>query len=218
MQRAEVAVWKFLERESLKFSKLSRLNLRIMIERLLFRGVWMRYGLGCWRAVGPWAGLLATGLSVGVLGCHGKDQKLLSAGATTTSSASLADKGAAAIAMVCERQSFATAKIGLIAGETGLQEDVFEMRDPVSYTAVPYRLRATVRLEALLRQGAGAAGRPKDQSQCMQDFAGHLKQLSDPLVEAARSRKAIDVLAFKDAEKQAEQEIETQQEIEKSSQ
>lgn len=177
----------------------------------------MRYGLGCWRASGPWAGLLAAGLSVAVLGCHGKKQEPLLTGAAPASSVSLADKGAAAIATVCARQSFATAKVGLIAGETGLQEDVFEMRDPVSYTIVPYRLRATVRLEALLRQGAGAAGRPKDQSQCMQDFANHLKQLSDPLVEAARSRKAVDVLAFQDAEKQAEQEIETQQEIEKSS-
>lgn len=51
----------------------------------------------------------------------------------------------------------------------------------------------------------------------MNDFADHLKQLSDPLVEAARNRKAVDALAFQDAEKQAEQEIETQQEIEKSS-
>jgi len=177
----------------------------------------MRHGLGSWRAGGPWAGLLAAGLSVAVLGCHGKKQEPSVTGAAPAASASLADKGAAAIATVCARQSYATAKVGLIAGETGLQEDVFEMRDPVSYTVIPYRLRATIRLEALLRQGAEAAGRPKNQSQCMNDFADHLKQLSDPLVEAARNRKAVDALAFQDAEKQAEQEIETQQEIEKSS-
>jgi hypothetical protein len=161
---------------------------------------------------------LAAGLSVAVVGCHGKKQEPFITRAAPTSSASLADKGAAAIATICARQSYATAKVGLIAGETGLQENVFEMRDPVSYTIVPYRLRATVKLEAILRHGAEAAGRPKDQSQCMKDFADHLKQLSDPLVEAARSRKTVDALAFQDAEKQAEQEIETQQEMEKSSQ
>lgn len=177
----------------------------------------MRYGLGCGRASGLWAGLLAAGLSVAVLGCHGKKQGSLLSGAAPTASASLADKGAAAIATVCTRQSYVTAKVGLIAGETGLQEDVFEMRDPVSYTIVPYRLRATVRLEALLRQGAAAPGRPKDQTQCMRDFADHLKGLSDPLVAASRSQQAVDALSFQDAEKQAQQEIETQQQVEKSS-
>ncbi|WP_348266700.1 hypothetical protein P8936_11925 [Edaphobacter paludis] len=177
----------------------------------------MRYGLGRWQAKGRWAGLLGAGLAVAILGCHEKKQDLSIAGVAPEASALLADKGAAAIATVCTRQSYATAKVGLIAGETGLQEDVFEMRDPVSFTIVPYRLRATVRLEALLRQGAGAAGRPKDQTQCMQDFADHLKTLSDPLVEAARSQKAVDALAFHDAEKEAQQEIETQERMEKSS-
>jgi hypothetical protein len=177
----------------------------------------MQDGLGYWRDWGLWAGLLAVGLSVAILGCQGKKQEPSIAGVPPEASALLADKGEAAIATVCARQSYATAKVGLIAGETGLQEDVFEMRDPVSFTIVPYRLRATVRLEALLRQGAEAAGRPKDQGQCMRDFADHLKALSDPLVEAVRSQKAVDVLAFKDAEKNAQQEIETEQQAEKSS-
>jgi hypothetical protein len=178
----------------------------------------MRYGLGCLRAGGLWAGLLAAGLTVSVLGCQGKKQGPSIAGVAPQASASLADKGAAAIATVCTRQSYATAKVGLIAGETGLQEDVFEMRDPVSYTIVPYRLRATVRLEALLRQGAEAAGRPEGQKQCMRDFADHLKELSDPLVEAVKSQKTVDVLAFKDAEREAQQEVETEEQVEKRSQ
>jgi hypothetical protein len=171
----------------------------------------MRDGLCYWRAGGLWPGLLAAGLSVSVLGCHGKKQAVSVAATASETSALLADKGAAAIATVCARQSYATAKVGLIAGETGLREDVFEMRDPVSYTIVPYRLRATVRLEAVLRQGAEAAGRPEDQTQCMRDFADHLKELSDPLVEAARSQKTIDVLAFHDAEKEAQQEVEAEE-------
>jgi hypothetical protein len=132
-------------------------------------------------------------------------------------SVALADQGAAAIAEVCSRQSFATAKVGLIAGETKLSEDVFEMRDPVSYTVVPYRLAATVRLETMLLRGAVVAGRPAAQAQCMKDFADHLKELSDPLVAEAKNQSQEDVLAFKDAQKEAQQEIEAQEELEKDS-
>jgi hypothetical protein len=176
----------------------------------------MQYGLGRWQVKGRWAVVLGVGLSLATLGCHEK-KDLSIAGVPQEASALLAAKGAAAIATVCTRQSYATAKLGLIAGETGLQEDVFEMRDPVSFTIVPYRLKATVRLEALLRQGAEAAGRPKDQTQCMQEFADHLSTLSDPLLDAAKSEKAVDALAFHDAEKEAQQEIETQERMEKSS-
>ena len=176
----------------------------------------MRYGLGCWRIDRLWAGLLAAGFSVTVLGCREKKQEPSVAAIDPGASALLADKGAAAIATVCARQSYATAKEGLIAGETGLQEDVFEMRDPVSYRVVPFRLKATVRLEALLNQGAQAAGRPDDQTQCMRDFADHLKELSDPLVEAVRRQKAVDVLAFQDAEKEAQQEVQAEEQLEKN--
>jgi hypothetical protein len=149
-------------------------------------------------------------------GCHRKQPEPSVAGVDPDASAVLADKGAAAIAAVCARQSYATAKVGLIAGETGLREDVFEMRDPVSYSVIPFRLEATVRLEALLLQGAQATGRPKEETQCMQDFAGHLKELSDPLVEAAASEKEVDGLAFQDAEKEAQQEVQQQEQIQKN--
>lgn len=176
----------------------------------------MRYGLNGGLAGGLWTGLLATGLSVAVLGCHGKKEPSI-AGVPSEQATTLADRGAAAIAAVCSRQTFATAKVGLIAGETRLNEDVFEMRDPVSYTVVPYRLGATVRLETMLRRGAAATGRPEDQAQCMRDFADHLKELTDPLVAAAKDQDQADVLAFKDAEKEAQQEIEAQEELDKNS-
>jgi hypothetical protein len=91
------------------------------------------------------------------------------------------------------------------------------MRDPVSYTVVPYRLGATVRLETMLRREAAAPGHSDDQAQCMREFADHLKGLSDPLVAAAKDQDQVDVLAFKDAEKEAQQEVESQEEIEKDS-
>jgi hypothetical protein len=174
----------------------------------------MLYGLGSGRRL--WVGVLATGLTVAALGCHGKKEPSI-ADVPAEQSAMLADNGAAAIAAVCSRQSFATAKVGLIAGETKLSEDVFEMRDPVSYTVVPYRLGATVRLETMLRRGAAVPGRPEDEAKCMRDFADHLKELTDPLVAAAKDQNQADVLAFKDAEKEAQQEIEAQEELDKDS-
>jgi len=160
--------------------------------------------------------LLAAGLAIATTGCRGKKAPSIAA-IPVEQSVVLADQGAAAIAEVCSRQSFATAKVGLIAGETKLSEDVFELRDPVSYTVVPYRLAATIRLETTLRRGADVAGRPEAQAQCMKDFADHLKGLSDPLVAEAKDQSKEDALAFKDAQKEAEQEIEAQEEIEKDS-
>lgn len=171
----------------------------------------MQHGLGCWRTDAIWAGLLATGLLVAVIGCRGgKSGPAVRGGraAGTATPAALAEKAAAVIAAVCTRQSYATAKVGLIAGETGLREDVFELRDPVSYRVVPYRLGATLRLEGLLRQGAQAVGRPGSQAECMSQFANHLKALSDPLAQAARDEKEIDASAFQDSERQAEQQME----------
>lgn len=174
----------------------------------------MRYGLSRRQASGLCTGLLATALTVAGLGCHERKGPSIS-GIPSEQPVVLAEKGAAAIATVCSRQTFDTAKVGLIAGETRLREDVFEMRDPVSYTVVPYRLGATVRLETMLRREAGAAGRPENQAKCMRDFADHLKELSDPLVAAAKDQDQADVLAFKDAEKEAQQEIEAQEELDK---
>ena len=174
----------------------------------------MQYGLGCLQARVLRAGLLTTGLAMTVLGCHGKRQAPVTeqthiTGAKTP--AELADKAASVIAAVCTRQSYETASVGLIAGETGLREDVFGLRDPASYKVVPYRLRATVRLEELLREGAEAAGRPSEQAECMRMFADHLKGLTDPLVETAKDEKEVDALAFKDADQDAQQEVEMEE-------
>lgn len=170
----------------------------------------MQFWLACRRTGGLWAGLLAMGLSMAV-GCHG-NKAAEKPGAGELDGAKnhieLADKASAVIAAVCTRQSYVTARVGLIAGETGLEEDVFELRDPVSYTVVAYRLEETVKLEGLLRQGAEAAGRPAAQAACMRQFADRLAKLTDPLVETAQEEKKIDSSAFKNAEKEAEPELE----------
>jgi len=158
-----------------------------------------------------WVGLLTMSFSIALLGCHGKKPPEAAAGEHldgAKSSAVLAAQASAVIAAVCTRQSYATASVGLIAGETGLREDVFELCDPVSYKVIPYRLGATVRLEGLLRRGAEAAGRPTAEAACIRQFADHFKKLTDPLVEAARDEKEIDSSAFNSAEKEAEQELE----------
>jgi len=169
----------------------------------------MRCGLNFWRAAA-----MGAGFGMAVLGCHGTRRPPVYS--VTAAPGILAGKGAAGIMAVCSRQDYPTAKVGLIAGETRLREDVFELRDPGSYQIVPYRLEDTVMLERLLRQEAKAVGRPADQVKCMRDFADHLQTLSDPLMEEANVQKEVDSLAFKDAEKEAQQEIEMQEQVTKN--
>ena len=169
----------------------------------------MRFVLRDRRTVALWAGLLSVGVCVPILGCQEKkaaDKPVAEYSDAAKDSAALAERASVAIAAVCTRQAYATASVGLIAGATGLQEDVFELRDPGSFKVVPYRLGATVRLETLLRQEAERAGRPAEQTDCMRQFADHFKQLTDPLMDEALDEKKIDKTAFKDAEKEAQQE------------
>jgi single-stranded DNA-specific DHH superfamily exonuclease len=117
----------------------------------------------------------------------------------------LAEKGKAAIVTECEKQSYETASKGLIVSEIGLHEDVFVLRDRVSYAGVGYGLDEAQRLEALLRAEARVAGRPAEQANCIEAFAEHLETLSDPLVEADQRLKELDASAFSDATKEAEE-------------
>jgi hypothetical protein len=117
----------------------------------------------------------------------------------------LAEKGKAAIVAECEKQSYETARRGLIVSETGLHEDVFVLRDRVSYTGVGYELDEAQRLEDLLRAEAKGAGHPAEQADCIEAFAEHLETLSYPLVEADERRKELDASAFTDAAKEAQE-------------
>src|SRR6201987_5344924 len=76
----------------------------------------------------------------------------------------LAEKGKAAIVAECEKQSYETARKGLIVSEIGLHEDVFVLRDRVSYAGVGYGLDEAQRLEELLRAAAKDGGHPAEQA------------------------------------------------------
>jgi hypothetical protein len=117
----------------------------------------------------------------------------------------LAEKGKAAIVAECEKQSYDTARKGLIVSEIGLHEDVFVLRDRISYAGVGYGLDEAQRLEELLRAEAKVGGRPAEQANCIEAFAEHLETLSDPLVEADERRKELDSSAFNDAAKEAQE-------------
>jgi hypothetical protein len=117
----------------------------------------------------------------------------------------LAEKGKAAIVAECEKQSYDTARKGLIVSETGLHEDVFVLRDRVSYAGVGYGLDEAQRLEELLRAEAKGGGHPAGQAECIEAFAEHLETLSDPLIEADERLRALDASAFADAAKRAQE-------------
>ena len=122
----------------------------------------------------------------------------------------------AAIVSACRTESYDNAGKGLIVSETGLDEDVLDLRDRTSYKGVPFDLEQTERLEALLRSDAGQPGSskyPADQAACIRQFADHMQTLTDPLVEATVEQKQLDVSAFDNASKEAQQEIEQEEKV-----
>jgi hypothetical protein len=116
----------------------------------------------------------------------------------------LAERGRAEISAECEKQSYETAGKGLIVSETGLHEDVFALRDLVSYGEIAYGLDEALRLESLLQQEVKAHGRSAEQVACIQAFDDHLEAQSDQLLEADERMKELDVSAFQDSAKQAQ--------------
>ncbi len=120
----------------------------------------------------------------------------------------LAEKGHTAITEECAKQSYTTASKGLIVSETGYREDVFALRDRVSYGEIAYELDEAQRLEALLETEAKTAKLPAEQKNCITEFTEHLETLSDPLVEAEVRQKELDVSAFSNAAKEAQEQAE----------
>jgi hypothetical protein len=165
------------------------------------------------RVAGRWLSVM--GLLLLVAGCHAGQQ---SGDATLLERISrvgrpkkapkpgeLAEKGKTAIVRECEKQSYETASKGLIVSEIGLHEDVFVLRDRVSYAGVGYDLAEAQRLEDLLGAEAKVAGHPAEEANCIEAFAEHLETLSDPLVEADERLKELDASAFNDAAKEAQE-------------
>jgi hypothetical protein len=153
-------------------------------------------------------------LLIFVAGCHNGRRsdgttllgRLSNAGRAKAVPGELAEKGRAAIVAECDKQSYETARKGLIVRETGLHEDVFALRDRVSYAGDGYGLDEALRLEALLQTKAKLTGQPEEQARCIEEFADHLEALSDPLVEADERQKELDASAFRDSTKEADAE------------
>lgn len=168
--------------------------------------------------------ILLLSLSGLIAGCHGKKLASdlgLSRQSTQANAADLADAsakkvGGAGVAIVstCKIETYANASKGLVVSETGLSEDVLDLRDRTSYKGVPFDLKETERLEALLRKEAGIADSTNytaDQAACVRQFADYMQTLTDPLVEADAEQKQLDVSAFDNASKEAQKEIEQEE-------
>jgi hypothetical protein len=181
--------------------------------------------LSKWTCVTALRGTLMLGLTIFSTGCRAKDRAretrlynriTQNEHAEKTPPGKMATKASDTITLECEHGSYANVSKGLIAAEVGLHEDVFALRDRVSFAANAYGLDEALRLEALLRAEVDAGGHPTDQTNCIEQFAEHLQSLTDPLVEADKEQKDLDISAFNDAKKQAEEEklLEQKQESE----
>jgi hypothetical protein len=120
----------------------------------------------------------------------------------------LIDMGRAEIVDECGKQSYELARKGLIVSETGLHEDVFVLRNRVTFGGIGYSLDETLRLESELQAEAEGGRHPADQAACIAKFASHLESLSDPLVDADARLKELDASAFTDSAKKAERQAE----------
>ncbi len=120
----------------------------------------------------------------------------------------MAAAGTVTITDHCAHETYANASKGLIVEEAGLHEDVFSLRDRESLAPNAYTLSEALRLEAMLRAEAGAAGHSKAQDECIGAFAQHLATLTDALIQADKIQKEMDVSAYNDASKQAREQEE----------
>ncbi len=157
------------------------------------------------RAIGH--GLSVIGLLVLAAGCHGHDAREKDAPPKPDE---IATRGRAEIVEECGKQSYDLVSKGLIVSETGLHEDVFVLRDRVTFGGIGYSLAEGLRLESELRAEAKGGAHPAEQSECIARFANHLEGLSDPLVEADERLKELDASAFTNAAKEAEKQAEKQ--------
>jgi hypothetical protein len=129
----------------------------------------------------------------------------------------MAAKGRDSITAECAHESYANARKGLIVGETGLHEDVFALRDRKSFAANAYGMDEALRLETLLHEEARVPGRSAQQANCIDEFAEHLESLTDALTQSDKLQKELDLSAFNNSRKQAEEQLaKRQREIEQS--
>lgn len=132
---------------------------------------------------------------------------------TPQASAQKVANAGVAIVSACATQPYDNASKGLIVGEPGLDEDVLDLRDRNSLRAIPFGLGEIERLTSLLEKETSIVGHPAYPAQqiaCIQQFSLHLRDLTQPLVQANEVQKQLDVSAFNKAAKEAQQETEEQ--------
>jgi hypothetical protein len=170
--------------------------------------------------------ILRAGSIAGILlmaGCHSGERRssllegLTSAAQTKASNLGpnhLAAEGLATITAACEKQTFENARSGLIVSQTGLHEDVFALRDRRSYASIAFSMDDALKLEEVLRNQLKENKQPREQRECVQQFEGYLETLTDPLVEQDKLAKELDASAFKDSNKEAQEELRREKETE----
>jgi hypothetical protein len=119
----------------------------------------------------------------------------------------LAEKGRIEIVTECGTQSYENARNSLIVSKTGLHEDVFALRDRVSYGEIAYTLDEGLRLISSLRAESRSSKHSAEQSGCITEFAEYIETLTDPLVEADMRLKELDVSAFQDSTRSAQEQL-----------
>jgi hypothetical protein len=188
--------------------------------------------LSDWRT--RWKGVISSGgvLMIGLLllcGCNAKEnvrrswiyERITGEGRfkppPPPAPGQMAARGRDAITAGCAHESYANASKGLIVGETGLHEDVFELRDRESFAANAYGMNEALRLETLLHEEARIPGHSAEQADCIDEFAEHLESLTDALAQSDKLQKELDLSAFNNAREQAaEQSARKQREVEHS--
>lgn len=157
--------------------------------------------------------VLCLGLIVLLTGCRARDRirnsrtydRITHGGRYDTVSApgKMAAAGRDEIVAECAHEPYTNASKGLLVGEAGLDEDVFALRDRKSLAASAYGLDEALRLEEMLDVETRVAGRSEDQADCIAEFAEHLGSLTDTLIEADKVQKEMDISAFNNANRQA---------------
>jgi len=167
-----------------------------------------------------WIAVSLAALALGAVACRAHKADSAPSGAaqpgTVDNQEASAKKLAGAgmsIVRACAREPFANASKGLTVSATGLNEDVFDLRDPNTYRAIPFNLNEALRLQDLLLKETNAPGHVSysaQQTACIRQFAAQFKSLTDPLIQADAEQKQLDVSAFDKASREAEQETEQQ--------
>lgn len=128
----------------------------------------------------------------------------------------IAQLGYESITSACAHETFVNARQGLVAGVTGLNEDVFELRDAMSHATLAFRLDEAQRLESMLQSAARSTSEPSEETGCIARFEDYFESLTTPVVQAAEARQQLDLSALDGSASHAQEELEKEQQMEQA--